>query len=97
MRIRQEYIELIKQKVIKYFGDESKTYLFGSRVDDSKFGGDIDIYIETDYKDEIFTQKIKLLVELKKNIGDRKIDIVINNGKYQLPIFEFAQNEGILL
>jgi predicted nucleotidyltransferase len=97
MRISKEYIETIKKYVFKYFGDDSKVYLFGSRTDDNKSGGDIDIYIETDYNAEIFPKKIKLLVDLKQIMGERKIDIVINTGKFNLPIYDIAKTEGILL
>jgi predicted nucleotidyltransferase len=96
MRISSDYIEIIKKYSYKYFGDDSKVYLFGSRTDDSKFGGDIDIYIEPVYNEDVFSQIIKFLVELKNITGKRKIDIVINNGKYQLPVYEFAKAEGIL-
>ena len=36
-------IELAK----KYFGDNTRVYLFGSRVYDNEKGGDIDLFLET--------------------------------------------------
>jgi predicted nucleotidyltransferase len=47
MRINNETIELIKELANKYFGVDNKVFIFGSRIDDSKKGGDIDLYIET--------------------------------------------------
>ncbi len=50
-------------------------FLFGSRVDETKKGGDIDLYIKTNAGNDL-THKIKLLVELEKKLGEQKIDIV---------------------
>ena len=44
MRLSQRYIEVIK-KYFKEFFQNGEIYLFGSRVDDSKKGGDIDLYL----------------------------------------------------
>ena len=41
MRLSKRYIEVIK-KYFKEFFENGEIYLFGSRVDDSKKGGDID-------------------------------------------------------
>ncbi len=75
MRINNETIELIKELANKYFGVDSKVFIFGSRIDDSKKGGDIDLYIETslDLKN-IVNNKNLFLVELEKNITEQKID-----------------------
>ena len=58
----------------KYFGKDSKIYLFGSRIDDKKKGGDIDLYIETEKND--YNLKISFLAELDNAIGSQKIDLV---------------------
>ena len=43
MRLTQRQIQAIKQVAAEVFGCNAKTYLFGSRVDDSQRGGDIDL------------------------------------------------------
>lgn len=45
MRLSERYIEVIK-KYFKVFSENGEIYLFCSRVDDSKKGGDIDLYLE---------------------------------------------------
>ena len=97
MRLSEFQIELIKNLSHRFFGKNAKVYLFGSRADDNKKGGDIDIYIETDIKENVFDKKIGMLVELEKKIGQRKIDLVVNNFANHLPIYEIAKKEGIIL
>jgi predicted nucleotidyltransferase len=80
MRLTEEQIEIIRQGVIKHFGEKSVVYLFGSRVDDTKKGGDIDLLVEADYSsEEMFLKKINLLTELQMKLGERKIDIITSN------------------
>ena len=58
------------------FGDVD-IYLFGSRVDDSKVGGDIDLAIDISVSKEQFRQyKIQFITALIKSGFDLKIDIV---------------------
>jgi predicted nucleotidyltransferase len=86
-------IELAK----KYFGQKARVYLFGSRVNDAKKGGDIDIYIETNEPADLQT-KIKFLVEFEKRAGERKLDLIVKtSGSENQPIFDTARREGILL
>jgi hypothetical protein len=57
---------------------QGRLFLFGSRTDDSRRGGDIDLLIvvpgETD-KNKFM--KLDFLVEVKKAIGERKIDVTL--------------------
>jgi len=63
MRLQKEEIELIK-KVIKTYLKDAKIYIFGSRLDDSKKGGDVDIFIITSEKVSLGLEaKMKFLLE----------------------------------
>ncbi len=99
MRLTEYEIKAIKETAVKFFDASSNTYIFGSRVDDAKKGGDIDIFIETDKNKDIFENKIKFLVELEKKIGERKIDVIIKNidSDENLPIYKIARTQGVLL
>ena len=46
MRIEQKDKNIIKNSILKYIPD-AKIKLFGSRVDDTKKGGGIDIFVES--------------------------------------------------
>ncbi|WP_297092274.1 nucleotidyltransferase domain-containing protein [uncultured Draconibacterium sp.] len=80
MRLSQFQITSIKSLAKKYFGPNTAVSLFGSRTDDSKKGGDIDLFIKN--KDEsllTLERKIHFLAELKAKIGEQKIDVVFDN------------------
>lgn len=97
MRLKKTHIDFIKRTTKELFGENSKVYLFGSRANDNKKGGDIDIYIETNQKTNIFEKKIEMLKLLHDYLGEQKIDIVINNHTTQKYIYEIAKHDGIML
>lgn len=100
MRLTNFEIESIKKCAFDVFGKDILTYLFGSRVDDTKRGGDIDILIygfESIDSNDLLIKKLKFLNSLKKNIGDRKIDIIISKKDDERLIVRTATNKGILL
>ena len=51
-------------------------YLFGSRTDDSKRGGDIDLMVRSEGDAKGVLAKVKMAARLKYLLGDRKIDII---------------------
>ena len=97
MRLKKEHIANIKEVASKIFGKDVQIYLFGSRVNDSKKGGDIDLYIETDIKEELLEKKIKMLSLLYTIIGEQKIDLIINDFSRDKLIYKVAKQEGVLL
>ncbi|MFO1257724.1 MAG: nucleotidyltransferase domain-containing protein [Gammaproteobacteria bacterium] len=101
IRLSDREVQAIQKIFLRYFGGEDHIWLFGSRTDLSKRGGDIDLYIETKIDDlsEISDKKIKFLVDLKSEIGDQKIDIVLRRllSHDNLPIYDEARNSGVML
>jgi len=99
MRLSTKELAIIKEKSRLFFGKESKVYLFGSRVNDSERGGDIDLYIippQPLSADKRFEKKIDLLVDLKCVLGDQKIDLLIAKEKAS-SIEKEALQKGVLL
>ena len=93
MRITEKDQKAIVKATHQNFGERVEVYLFGSRVDDSKKGGDIDLYIIPQQKssaEQLYNKKIKLLVALELTIGDQKIDVVIAKNKNR-----FIEKEAI--
>lgn len=98
MRITEIEKTIIKSAVKKHFGRNADVYIFGSRVNDDRKGGDIDLYIATDMPTSaIIREKISLLMDIEKSLGEQKIDVVINNHTKQKPIYEIAEKEGVKL
>ncbi len=98
VRLNDSEVKAIKDFANLIFTDPS-IYIFGSRVDLSLKGGDIDIYIETDDDaEEIINKKINFLTELVKKVGEQKIDVVIKgkNSKDK-DIFNIAKKTGVMI
>ncbi|MDQ6968120.1 MAG: nucleotidyltransferase domain-containing protein [Mariprofundaceae bacterium] len=77
MRLSQAQIHAIEQ-VFQTVFLHGKVILFGSRVDDQKKGGDIDLFIQTTEPiSDLFACKIQFLLALKNKIGEQKIDLVL--------------------
>ena len=91
MRLSAQEIELIKGKVQTVFG-EAIVYLFGSRTDESKKGGDIDLYIVSKAKDNLFRKKIRLKI-LLEDLLYKPVDIIVSTDKERL--IEKEAIEGI--
>ncbi len=92
--------DVIRDKIVYYskecFGD-FKLYLFGSRVDDAKKGGDIDLFLESQEEVSLHRQ-MEFLKILYKNVTQKKIDLIVQTpSKKNKPIFKTAKQTGIVL
>ena len=100
MRLRNNEIAAIKEVTREVFGDNATIGLFGSRKDNNKKGGDIDLFIQCNChisREELYQRKIKFLVLLKNIIGDQKIDVLINAGQLSGSILETVRREEVRL
>lgn len=98
MRLTVEEKETIKRVFHHVFG-KGKVLLFGSRVDDTRKGGDIDLYLLPAGKMDgagLFEKKIAFLTEIAMELGERKIDVVLPKDKNR-PIEQEALQTGIEL
>ena len=74
--------------------------LFGSRLNEDRRGGDIDLLIATDLPPgPAARRRIDLLADLWLELGERKIDVVLDDGSAPAPapIVERARREGVEL
>ena len=81
MRLSQYEIESIKASAGRHFGSEVQVFLFGSRVDDSARGGDIDLFIKAETVMLNSRNKIAFISDLVMKIGERRVDVVLDNEK----------------
>ncbi|WP_215843523.1 nucleotidyltransferase domain-containing protein [Acidithiobacillus montserratensis] len=78
MRLSPEQVAIIRQAAQESFGPEARVWLFGSRVDDSKRGGDIDLYVESPQPSaDALDQQLRFWSLLQRRLGEQRIDIVI--------------------
>jgi len=100
MRLSAKQIKSIKEVANNIFGENIKIYLFGSRIDNNKRGGDIDLLVKINNAGQIKNRvqlKFKFLVELKKRIGEQKVDLLLDVGQETDKVFSTAYKTGIQL
>ncbi len=73
-----------------------RIYLYGSRADDTRRGGDIDIYLEASRPIEL---KTRLLTQYRlQQACDTRVDLLVKNpAQPVLPIHQIAIERGVLL
>lgn len=77
MRLSNKQKQIIEETAVNHFGKDVKVYLFGSRIYMDQKGGDIDLFLEAVPEEQITIQKkIALIVDLKRKLGDQKIDVI---------------------
>jgi len=99
MRLTEHARKLIRDAVQEVFGAEATVSLFGSRVDDSARGGDIDLLVELRQPVADREHKIlQLIARLQLRLGDQPIDVlVLDPATERRPIHEQALLTGVLL
>lgn len=101
MRVTADQLTIVKILSSSYFGEDAKLWLFGSRVDDKKKGGDYDFLIETSLTnpDEIISRKIDMITQLQSSepFEDEKVDIIVKRqqSSFDMPIYHIAKYEGV--
>ncbi|MDC7221295.1 MAG: nucleotidyltransferase domain-containing protein [Spirochaetales bacterium] len=97
MRLSEEERNIIKSTLYQSLGKNMDIYLFGSRVDDSRKGGDIDLFVKAG-KLISLKDKLKVLTLLEMRGIERKVDLIIENPQnVNSPVVKEAMSKGILL
>ena len=89
---RQSILDCVHQK-----DPDALVYLYGSRLDDSLKGGDIDLLVLS--RRLGFPDKIDLLIAIKDRLGEQRIDLSIKSRESaeQDPFFAKVLKSGALL
>lgn len=97
MRLSPHQQNVIRAASVGAFDAGVSVWLFGSRTDDNKCGGDIDLLIQPapTATNHLFSRKIQFLTHLERELGERKIDVVIEAPQDTRPIVEIARATGI--
>lgn len=94
MRLTINEIHLLKEKLAS-LSKEAKLYLFGSRVDDAKRGGDIDLLVVSAQLTKKDLRQLR--VAFFKVFGEQKLDILLDDGTFKNPFHQMISKEAVLL
>lgn len=98
VRLSQPEIALLVDATRSCFGENALIYLFGSRVNDLRRGGDIDLAVETDLIEGIVPAKLEFRRLIWPLFGEQKIDLVVHSRSTpDTPILQIAKNTGVCL
>jgi len=76
MRLTHGEIDTIVRIAREIYGWGVEVFLFGSRTDDSKRGGDIDLLVRNAGEKKGVLERVRMVTKLKMALGDRKMDVV---------------------
>lgn len=94
MRITPEQIRLIKATIAREIDPDARIWLFGSRADDRRRGGDIDLFVETEQPD--LMRKLRAGYKLKEAL-DLHVDLITAKPGQEEPIHVIARTQGVEL
>lgn len=99
MRLSKQQISTIKKLAHEHFGQDVTVFLFGSRTDEHKKGGDIDLFIKCkDINNESYLKKIKFQSDLEYSLGEQKIDVLLfSRLNHQSKFFQSIEKSAIAL
>lgn len=102
MRLQQKEQEAIAQAAREAFSPGTAVFLFGSRVDDAKRGGDIDLFVEAPDSmspAELVARRTRFVARLYRALDEQRIDVVIAAGGQRdpRPVVASAKRTGILV
>jgi len=98
VRLTDHEVAAIKAAAREAFGETVVVRLFGSRVDDSLRGGDVDLHVEVDPLPDEWRAKGKFEDRLFERIEPRKVDLIVSQRGGTPRGFErIAYRDGIVL
>ncbi len=94
MRLTEEAVTTLKS-ALKREDPQAKLYLYGSRVDDTKRGGDIDLLIISKVLERAAISRIRWAFYEK--FGEQKMDILIDDGSLGSAFVKKVMKEAVQL
>lgn len=98
-RLTHAEIDAIRNAAREHFGQSVRVWLFGSRIDDSLKGGDIDLLVEAPKPvPDRLMRTARMNAALQLTIGEQKIDIItVDPSVIPQAIHRNARQQGIRL
>ncbi|MBZ5876667.1 nucleotidyltransferase domain-containing protein [Chromohalobacter israelensis] len=96
MRLTQAQQASIKRCVEEIFGTEARVLVFGSRLDDSRRGGDLDLLVQHPHPIERpALTSARLAARISRLLDGRHVDVLLQApGLKSLPIHHIAESQG---
>ena len=95
MRLTPDQAQAIRQRIHTHMGQHARMSLFGLRMDDSRRGGDVDLYVEPETAPGS-TARLRCNCELADAL-DLKVDLIVQQPDQDLPIYRIAKRSGVPL
>lgn len=99
MRLTDQQVQTIKQATAEIFGTDARVWLFGSRADDNRRGGDVDLMVETTESPENPAMlAARLSARVSRSMHGRHVDVVVlSSSAPEQSIHRTARTQGIRL
>ena len=92
MRISEELARRATAIIARSYGESAKVWLFGSRANDAKRGGDVDLFVEASPQDLMAAMRCKADLG---DLFDLEVDLIVGDGSK--PIHRLAKQTGVRL
>jgi len=99
MRLTEQQVQAIRKATIEVVGHAAPVWLFGSRVNETARGGDVDLMVQlTEPVNDPASLMIKLATKVSKCMHGRKVDVLIDAPNLMhFPIHDMVKKSGVLL
>ena len=99
MRLTSTQVELIRNTAKQLLGEGVRVTLFGSRVDDTLRGGDVDILVEVSKSiSEPARLSARIASRISRAMNGRRVDVVLDAPNLlRQPIHDIARHTGVVL
>lgn len=99
MRLTEDQINFIRQAARRLAGKHAQVRVFGSRLDDTAKGGDLDLLLELpEPVDNPAMLAARMSAQVSRKMVGRKVDVLIMAPNLKmLPIHTIGHSEGQLL
>jgi hypothetical protein len=98
VRLAPEEVAAIKHAAVEVFGPDAIVRLFGSRLDDARRGGDIDLHVQVRSGAHAGSASAQFRRLLDRRVGEREYDIIVDGpGQPLSAVSRRALSEGVVL
>ena len=94
MRLSPQEQDVLKS-TLNVLAPNAELYLFGSRTDDKKRGGDIDLLVVSDTLKKHDIRKLRMA--FMAEFGEQKMDIVLDDGQFKDPFVQLIKPQLVRL